>query len=394
MNSACATAACGLAVAFCLPPTARATTTDIPALVRTIKSVGPEGAGSGDAARAWQQLSRQPAADLPQLLAALDDTSPAAANWLRSAIDAIVERETAAGHALPAAGLASFLRDRTHSARGRRLAYELICRSDPTASKRLLPTMLDDPAPELRFDAVAAAFDAVKSQPADSTSARQELRKLLTASRDGHQIEEIAKELDRRGDPVDLVAHFGFITRWLVAGPFDNTGGRGFQTAFPPESGVDLASKYTGKDGAEVHWRPGPSADKSGAIDLNQIFPDPAGKRKGLAAAVTYAYAEVESPIARDVDVRASGATAMKVFVNAREVLAREIYHQNFDRDLHAGPARLAKGRNTILVKVCQNDQDFPWSQNWLFQVRLTDSLGAAVPIKVVTPRANGEGAK
>ncbi|HEY1376053.1 MAG TPA: hypothetical protein VGF55_04635 [Gemmataceae bacterium] len=362
---------------------------DVAAIVRTIKAVGPEGAGNPEAGRAWRELSRLPAADLPQLLAALDGASPAAANWLRSAVDAVAERERAAGRPLPAAALEAFLRDRRHSGRGRRLAYELLCTADPSAPARLLPTMLDDPGAELRYDAVETAFAAVKPQPIDSAAAKAELRRLLSAARDGGQVEAIARELDRRGETVDLVAHFGFITRWQVAGPFDNADGRGFRTPYPPERGVALAATYAGKGGAVVAWRPA-AADKSGIIDLNRLFPgtSPSGRAKGLKAAVAYAYAEVESPVERAVQVRAASATAIRVFVNGHEVLAREMYHQSFDRDMHTAPARLASGRNAVLVKVCQNDQPEDWAQNWMFQLRMTDDLGAAAPVTVVTPGA------
>jgi hypothetical protein len=88
--------------------------------------------------------------------------------------------------------------------------------------------------------------------------------------------------------------------------------------------------------------------------------------------------------------VRAASATAIKVFVNGHEVLARETYHQSFDRDMHAAHARLVKGRNTLLTKVCQNSQSESWAQDWRFQLRLADDLGAAVPLTVVTPGSTG----
>ena len=113
-----------------------------------------------------------------------------------------------------------------------------------------------------------------------------------------------------------------------------------------------------------------------------------------MKAAVAFAYAEIESPVERTADVRVSSATAIKVFVNGHAILARETYHQSFDRDAFIAPARLAKGRNTILVKVCQNDQAEAWAQNWMFQLRLTDQLGAAVPLTVTNPPPAGEGGK
>jgi hypothetical protein len=357
-----------------------ATAADIPDLVKQIKSA------DADTAQAWQELSRLPATEIPRLLAAIDDASPAAANWLRSAVDAIAERDRAA---LPAAALASFLQDKRHAGRGRRLAYELLCIADPTTPARLLPTMLDDPSAELRYDAVEAAFAAVKPQPKELTTAKTELRKLLSAARDGQQVDAIARELEQRGEPVDLVAHFGFITRWQIAGPFDNTGGRGYRDVFPPERGVDLAAKYVGKGGAEVIWKPNDAGDNTGSISLNRVFPGPAvgqnGKLSGMKAAVAFAFAEVDAPAERDAVIRLASATAFKVFVNGREVLSRETYHQSFDRDAFSAPVHLVKGRNTILMKVCQNDQTEPWAQNWMFQLRLTDSLGAVLPLVVVT---------
>src|SRR5262245_40817854 len=112
---------------------------DFDALVRRIKSVGPEGAGSTEAAAAWKELSRLGPEDLPKLLAALDGASPTAANYFRSAIDAIAERTRNAGQPLPAAALEAFVRDTRHAGPARRLAYELLCTADATAPKRLLP---------------------------------------------------------------------------------------------------------------------------------------------------------------------------------------------------------------------------------------------------------------
>ena len=77
-------------------------------LLARIKSVGREGAGNAEAASAWRELARQGAEELPTILAALDDADATAANWLRSAVDAIAERELTAGRSLPAAKLESF----------------------------------------------------------------------------------------------------------------------------------------------------------------------------------------------------------------------------------------------------------------------------------------------
>ena len=41
---------------------------------------------------------------------------------------------------------------------------------------------------------------------------------------------------------------------------------------------------------------------------------------------------------------------------------------------------------NEILIKVCQNEQTENWAQSWMFQLRLCDATGVAVPFTVVAP--------
>jgi len=38
-------------------------------------------------------------------------------------------------------------------------------------------------------------------------------------------------------------------------------------------------------------------------------------------------------------------------------------------------------GRNTILVKVCQNEQTEDWTKEWEFQLRVTDDLGTPIDL-------------
>ncbi|HTK73644.1 MAG TPA: hypothetical protein VL371_00200 [Gemmataceae bacterium] len=363
-----------LLVVIALAPAA-----DVTELADRVKAVGREGAGNPEAAAAWKELSRRGTDAIVPLLAAIDGASPAAANWLRSAIDAIIERETAAKRPLPAKDLEAFLRDTKHAGSARRLSFELICRADPAARERLLPTFLNDPGSELRYDAVEVQFEKAKALPKDSEPAKDQLRKLLDAARDVTQTEAIAKELEQRGSPVDLAKHFAFITSWYLASPFDNTDGKGFNAVYAPERGVDLAAKYPGKDGREVAWKPHTTAEKNGAIDLNKAI----AKEKN---AVAYGYVVIDSPAARPVEIRAASATALKIWLNGKEVFARETYHQSFEQDSHIAPATLLAGRNTILIKVCQNNQTEEWAQNWMYQLRLTDPVGTAIPVKVMDP--------
>src|SRR5262249_2473058 len=131
-------------------------------LLTRIKAVGKEGAGGPEAARAWKELTARGPEGLPDVLAALDDAGPVAANYLRSAVEAIADRAWASGKALPKGKLEGFVRDPRRNGAARRLAYDYLVRLDPKAPGRLLPGMLDDPGAELRRDAVAVVLAEAK----------------------------------------------------------------------------------------------------------------------------------------------------------------------------------------------------------------------------------------
>jgi hypothetical protein len=346
-------------------------------LVARIKAVGAEGAGNPEAAAAWKQLVRRGPDVLPDLLAALDDAGPVAANWLRAAVDAVAERQLAQGRSLPAAALEKFVRDTRHSGPARRLAYEWLARVDAEAPKRLLPGMLHDPGAELRRDAVGLVLaDARRRlERGDRPGAAAAYRKALAGALDPEQVDEIAAKLRELGTEVDLAAHFGFLRDWRLLGPFDNHGGAGFTAAFPPEKKVDLAGRCKGKGGVELRWARYTTADPYGVVDLNKAL----GKHSGAAA---YAYAVVVSPAERPVQVRVGSENAVKVFLNGRPIFSREEYHHGMRIDQHVAPATLRAGRNEILLKVCQNEQKEEWAQKWSFQLRLTDAAGAKVPLE------------
>ena len=54
---------------------------DLEPLLKTLRSVGPKGAGNREAGPAWKKLVRADAGQLPVILAGLDDAGPLASNW-------------------------------------------------------------------------------------------------------------------------------------------------------------------------------------------------------------------------------------------------------------------------------------------------------------------------
>jgi hypothetical protein len=370
----------GIMLSLLLASPAKAATAE--ELVAKLKAVGREGADNPEAAQVWKELVRcGPDALLP-ILAGMDDGKKTASNWLRPAVDAIVEKAAKDKQPLPKDALEKFVGKPTNPPSGRRVAYELLTGIDKTAAERLLPGMVHDPSPELRFEAVAAVMgDAKKALGKEDKKAATVLyQKALSGANDKEQVEEIVKQLKALGVEVDVAAHLGFIRGWHLVEPFDNTDEAGFKVVYPPERGVDLAAKYKGKGGDEVKWTETTTDDPYGVVDLNKVF----AKKK---SAIAYAYAVVESPAERAVQVRLGTENGVKVFLNGKEVFGRDEYHHGMDMDQYAAAAALKAGRNELLLKVCQNDDKVQPSEAWSFQVRLCDAAGAAVPFTVVSPK-------
>jgi hypothetical protein len=348
---------------------------EIDSALARIRAVGREGTGNPEAAAAWKELSRRGPDDLPAILAGIDGASPTAANWIRAAADAVAERALAGHRPLPAAALETFLKDTSHSPAARRIAYEWLCRSDPSTPGRLLPGLLRDPSPELRRDAVALVMRTAKDLQAAGKKAEAVAawRKAFDGAIDKDQVDQSVQALKELGQTVDVAAHYGFVRHWHLASPFPNPQGREFNTVYPPEKGVDLAATYSGKNGAVVRWKPSTTTDPFGTVDLNKVL----GKEKG---AIAYAFAVVWSPREQSVEIHAGSMNATKVFLNGKLVCARDEYHHGIDIDQHIGKGVLKAGRNELLLKVGQNEQEEAWAQAWQFQARLCDASGAAVP--------------
>jgi len=355
-----------LAVALCTAAQAA----DLSASIKTIRAVGPEGQGNAAAAKAWQSLAKAEASALPQILTAMDGANPLAANWLRAAVDTIAAREKK----LPIDALQKFLADTSHNPRARRLTFELIQKSNPKLAAKLIPSLINDPSVELRREAVAQVLDAGKiaNQPAIAV---KEYRKALDAARDIDQIKAATKALRDLKQEVDLPRHFGFLMHWNVIGPFDNTERAGFAKVFPPETNVDLEATYDGKAG-KVKWSSFVTADEYGMVDINKAYPGPGD---GLKEVTAYAYTEYHAAAAGPVQLRLGCKNAWKIWLNGKLVFGRDEYHRGMRIDQYQLDVNLAKGRNTLLIKLCQNEQMQDWTKQWQFQLRVCDPTGTAI---------------
>ncbi len=324
-------------------------------------------------ARAWNAIAASQPEAIPRILAAIDRSKPLAANWLRSAVDAIAERAVAGKQSLPIQELIAFIREQGHDPLARSLAYDWLRKVDARAADELIPTMLHDPSVDLRRESVGLKI--VEAQRLEKAGQREQavavFRQALDGARDEDQVKELAKSLRDLGEEIDLPRHFGFLQSWQVIAPFANVDRIGLDTVYPPETEIKLDAEYAGKD-TQAKWQPLVGEDDFGMIDLNKPF----GKLKEV---VGYAWTEFQSDKPQEVELRLGCKNAWTLWVNGEQLFSRNEYHRGMQLDQYRVTAHLKPGRNEILLKLCQNEQTESWTVEWQFQLRVCDAAGTAI---------------
>jgi len=341
--------------------------------LRAINSVKREGEGNEAASAAWQNLVQTGPSALLPIIKATGKGGEVADNWLRLAAGAIADHATQKHVALPMVELETYVRDTSHAPSGRLIAFDLVRQSDPAKADAIEPSLLHDPSQELRRGAVQGLIKEGKKAIADKNeaSAKTIFHKALDASRDEDQVKVIASSLEGLGEKVNLPQHFGFLMKWHVIGPFDNSNRSGFDAVFPPEKEIKLDAGYPGKDG-QVKWQVFESQQDYGKIDFN--------KPLGLLKSVTgYATTTFDSAEERDVEIRLGCKDGWKLWVNGQFLFGRDEYHRGQKMDQYKLKCHLKKGPNVLLMKCCQNEQTENWTVEWEFQLRICDATGTAV---------------
>ena len=341
---------------------AQAARADVPDAIKTINAVGTEGSGNAEAAKAWGELVKAGPDAIFAILKGIADSKPTAANWFRTAVDAIADKQTKAGGKFDADKLTAFVKDLGGSVTARSVAFALLQRQEPTMARAMLPGFVNDPSLDLRRDAIEHLFNFETIRNARPNA--EAMQSLFEAARDKDQVEKIAKELEYLKKPPDITKHFGYISQWSLSSNFDNKDGLGYAKAYAPETDADRKG-----------WKAAQSTAKYGFLDLNAAL----GKKMN---AVAYAEALIVSEKEMPAELRVASQNAIKIFHNGKEVFAREEYHHGTKMDQHVAKLTLAKGKNAILLKVCQNDMPYDWAQVWGFAARLCDSIGGALEVK------------
>ncbi|APZ96097.1 hypothetical protein [Fuerstiella marisgermanici] len=337
--------------------------------IEALQSVGPAAAGAAAAREASAELINEGSKNLLPLLKAFKGSSVLATNWLRSTFEAIADAEIKAGRSLPKDELVAFVKSTQESPAARRLAYEWLLKRSPQLEDTLIPEMLLDPSPEFRRDAVTRLINKAKSLQGEAATATY--RKAMTGAVHEDQVKTIAKALRSAGEEVDIQKHFGFLAAWKIIGPFDNKDMQGFPVEYPPEKSVDLDAEYDGQLG-KVKWGEVETDNDFGMVDI-------ARQIENYKGSVMYATTTFESDKEQSAEIRLGTPNAWKLWVNGELVFGREEYHRGTSMDQYRVPVKLQSGPNTILLKICQNEQDQDWAQRYQFQLRVCDNTGSAV---------------
>jgi len=130
---------------------------------------------------------------------------------------------------------------------------------------------------------------------------------------------------------------------WYAIGSFDNTDGKGFAEAYPPESEVSLDAVYPGMGNTEARWRKMDFADGQ-VIDLRPHFP-----------VAEQAIAYLHRTIAADRDTEITGYfgsdDGLVVWLNGERLISKDV-PRGPAADQDQAPLKLRTGENHLLLKI------------------------------------------
>lgn len=353
-----------------------------------IRKVDQLGAGTAEAQAASKQLQAATADALPEIAAAFQGANPLAANWLRSVFEVNFDKAIRTKQPIPTDRLLAFVKNTNGDPRARRMVFEWLAKLDGGLADKLIPTMLLDPSSEFRRDAVTRLIESAAQQKKDGHKkmAIELFSKALSGAIHEDQVKAIVKPLEDLGEEVDVQQHFGFLPDWYVIGPFDNRDKKGFPVAYPPEKELNLKASYDSEYAkSKVVWNKYSTDNAYGILDIAKEIENHKGS-------CMYATTDYVSDATRQVEIRLGTPNAWKLWLNGKLVFEREEYHRSTQMDQYKLKVTMNRGANTILLKVCQNEQDEDWAQDYHYQLRVCNSTGSAIlPATTRTTQRSGQ---
>lgn len=351
-------------------PTHNISGVDIQPWMETLHAIGSEGEGNEAAMESWVRLSELPVSAIPTLIDGLRDGSLIGNNWIRLAIQTVMDSPASGFDDQTALSLITMVTDQSLPATSRHEAYQVIERFKPDIAHSLVSLFLNDPSLPLRRLSVSQILDQAAQFKQDNQpqSAIETYQRALTSARDIDQLEAIVGELNQLGQDITIAQAFGFILDWNIIGPFDNANRDGYDAVFPPEKAIRPDTGVPGKIG-DVAWKPYVTKDSYGKVDVNEAI-------AAIKDATAYAYRDFISPTEQTAELRLGCKNAWKIWFNGEYVFGRDEYHRGAQIDQYIFPVTFKKGANRILIKICQNEQTESWTREWEFQFRICDRLG------------------
>jgi tetratricopeptide (TPR) repeat protein len=236
-------------------------------------------------------------------------------------------------------------------------------------------------APETEYF-LARILEVVRCSGLDFSQECSELVEQIVDSSSNHALIacarlQLIRGLLRRGDTSNAAAEaakLGFVQDWIVIGPFENEGEQGFDIAEPPEKELNQEAEYKGKQGKN-RWFVPVQRPNYGIVNMAALLRE---TENVMAYAATFVF----SPDDSEVLFRLASDGAVKLWLNNQLLHSNDVYRFcQFDQDIvHA---RLRKGWNYLLLKVCQKRGP------WRFSVRITPpKQGATIAGLNFEPRA------
>ena len=147
--------------------------------------------------------------------------------------------------------------------------------------------------------------------------------------------------------PADELPEF---SAWQHLGPIQSTDlNSAFRTAYPPERQVDLTARFTERgtvtenpEAAKLSWTPQPNW-KDGVAHNDKLTGN---------HVANFLYRTVEAPQPQVLELSLGSDDAIRVWVNGRSVLAKEIARTNAAANQEKVKVQLAEGKNEILIKI------------------------------------------
>ena len=133
--------------------------------------------------------------------------------------------------------------------------------------------------------------------------------------------------------------------KWQQCGPFDNTGNKGYDTVYPPETGIDLKGEYPGKNNQKATWRDVEFPD--GQVNSVKIY-----REEDHAFMTIYLHREIVASKAATLPISLGSGGPLAVWVNGIKAVSHNEQHQPAPDQVKT-ILKLKAGANDLLIKAC-----------------------------------------